>query len=562
MALNDLARRPGSASALRNLAATPGVTAGRFCAWMVALTLLAPVLFILSSLFGDGGGESWSHVRQYLVGPAVRATLILMVGTAVLAALLGVPAAWCVSRYDFPGRRIFSILLVLPLAIPPYLAAYASTDAREAAIPVLIAIRENYGVEAYLRAEVIHRYAWLILMMAAVLAPYVFLSCRAVLAGQGRKLGEAARLLGSSPWRTFRTIHLPLLRPALVAGLFLVTMEVLSDYGAAKHLGINTLTVTIFRTWFGLDELKTATYLSGWVLTGVFVLLLLERWQRGRARFEDTPSDQPLVRPRLRGTLACLVACALPVVLGLLFPVLTFLDWQGTATSAVSISALGPETRHTLTIGLIATATCLAIALLLLATARFSQKRSDSALSATVFTAGYACPGTVMAVGVLGVAAGLRQLFPEGSWLSPLLLSGSLLWLAFALTARYLTVAGQVLGAGFTAIPIGFDEAARTLGRRVSAIFATIHLPLLRAPALGALVLVFVDVSKELPLTLLLRPFDFETLGTTAFSSVNEGRILECAGPALLLIALNCAGLLLVELLGWTRTRLRGKATV
>ncbi|MEM9080006.1 MAG: iron ABC transporter permease [Verrucomicrobiota bacterium] len=541
------------ATTAKNLLATPGLTAGRFVAWTFGLLLLAPVVFTLLALVTSQGGESWSHVREYTLGPAVRSSLILVIFTGLFSTLFGLPAAWCVTHYNFPGRKLLSVLLVLPLAIPPYIAAYVTTEAREAAIPLLISIREDHGVDAYLRAEVFHRYAWLVIMMASVLFPYIFLSCRAVFASQARHLAEAGRLLGASPWRTFRTIHLPLIRPALIAGLFLVSMEVLSDYGAAKHLGMPTLTVTIFRTWFGLDELETARYLSSWVLAAIFLVLLLERWQRGRARFAARRNPLPRTSLKVRGTVLAWLVCGLPVALGLLFPIFTLLDWHFTSTQTIPFAELLPSLRQTLLIGLLVTAACLLLALLVLATARFAKSKQDRFLTTTLFTAGYASPSTIMAVGVLGLAALAREAFPAQSWLGPLLLSGSLLWLAFALTARYLTVAGQVLSAGFAAIPPSYDHAARTLGRKLANIFRTIHLPLLRAPLLGAAVLVFVDVTKELPLTLLLRPFDFETLGTTAYSSVNQGRILECAAPSLLLIALSCTGLLLVELTGWTR---------
>lgn len=538
----------------KELITTPGLSAGRFLTWLLALTLLSPVLFVLWGLITNQRGESWSHVQNHLLGPAVSNSLILVLGVGLLALLFGVPAAWCISHYRFPGRRIFSILLILPLAVPPYIAAYISTDAREAITPLLISIRENYGVDAYLRAEVIHRFAWLILMMASVLFPYLYLASRAVFAGSARGLSEASRVLGASPWRTFRTIELPMVRPALIAGLFLVSMEVLSDYGAAKHLGINTLTVIIFRTWFGLDELQTARYLSGWVLLGIFLLLALERWQRGRARFSNQRTHRHSLQPCSAGkALLCQLACGLPVLLGFLFPILVLIRWHFTSNESTPLAEYQQQIFQTLQIAGLVTVSCLLIALLLLAVTRFSQRKKDTLILNSVFTAGYASPGTVMAVGVLGVAAILRSIFPSEHFLGPLLFSGSLLWLAFALTARYLTVAGQILSAAYQTIPTSYDHAARTLGRKFGAIFRTVHLPLLRTPLLGALVLVFVDVTKELPLTLLLRPFDFETLGTTAYGLVNQGQIFACATPSLLLIGLSATGLFLVELFGWSK---------
>ena len=541
---------------LAELGQTPGLVVGRFFAWGLGLVLLSPVLFVLWSLVSHQTGESWAHIQEYLLPEALQNTLILILGAGSLALILGVPPAWLISRYQFPGRRLFSILLVLPLAIPPYIAAYLTTDLREALIPWLVHLRQSEGVETYLLAEEALRFFWLILVLAPTLFPYLFLASRAVFANHTRSLGESGRLLGASPWRTFRTLHLPLIRPALVAGLFLVSMEVISDYGAAKYLGINTLTIIIFRTWFGLDELVTARYLAGWLLVGVFALLAFERLQRGRARFTNSrPSANPLKSLAAPQVIACWLVCGIPLFLGFLYPVYKLTDWHLTDTIGKGFLGYGKEILQTFLLGSGATVTCLAASLVFLAPARLSQKRSDRLLANITGTTGYATSGTIMAVGVLGIASWTRTANPGGPWLQDLLVSGSFLWIFFALAARYLTVSSQVLASGFQAIPFRYDEAARLAGRSPGATFRSIHLPLLRAPLLSAGVLVFVDISKELPLTLLLRPFDFETLGTTAYSYANQGQIFACATPALLLIILSTSCILAVELFGWKSTR-------
>lgn len=542
---------------LANSAQTPGLLIGRFLAWGLGLMLLSPVVFVLWGVLSGQAGESWPHIQEYLLPEAIGNTLILVVGVAIFSLALGLPAAWVVSQYRFPLRRLLSILLVLPLALPPYIAAYLTTELREATIPWLVQIKQTQGVESYLLIEKFLRYFWLILILSVTLFPYLFLASRAVFSRSSRNLSEASRLLGAKPWRTWRTIHLPLIRPALVAGLFLISMEVVSDYGAAKHLGINTLTVVIFRTWFGLDDLTSARHLAGWLLLTIFVLLSLERWHRGRARFADSqPSRLPLKSCSPTRIFMCWLACGIPVFLGFLYPLFILIKWQWKNTSTELWSSYGQEFFQTLTLGLGATGSCLVLSLLLLAVARLSQKRSDRLFTTIVSTAGYASPGTVMAVGVLGIASWSRQLNDVSTgelWFHSLLVSGSFLWIFFALTARYLTVSSQVIISGYQSIPLGLDQAGRLLGRRLPAIFGTIHLPLLRGPLLSAGVLVFVDVSKELPLTLLLRPFDFETLGTTTYSYANQGLIFSCATPALLLILLSATSLTLVELFGWNK---------
>lgn len=538
----------------------PGPAARRFFAWLLGFVLLSPVFFILWNLLSGHTGDSWAHIQQFLLPEALKNTFILVLGTGLLTLLLGVPPAWMISRFRFPGRKIFSILLILPLAIPPYIAAYLTTDLREALVPWLVQIRREEGVESYLRVEEGLRYFWLILVLTVTLFPYLFLASRSVFANHPRSLGEASRLLGASPWRTFFTVHLPLVRPALVAGLFLTSMEVLSDYGAAKHLGLNTLTVIIFRTWFGLDELGTARYLAGWLLLGILTLLAIERLQRGRARFtslRNSPSSFRNCSPAQ--TLVCWFVCGLPLFLGFLYPLFKLMQWQLTDSVAQSWLNYSQELIQTLSLGLGATTSCLIASLTLLGMDRFTRKRKDQLFVSFAGTAGYATPGTVMAVGILGVASWTRDVSSaSGDWLQGLLVSGSFLWIFFGLAARYLTVSSQVLASGYQAIPRRYDEAAQMAGRSPASLFCSIHLPLLRTPLLSAGVLVFVDVSKELPLTLLLRPFDLETLGTTAYSYANQGHIFACATPALLLIILSAGCLLLVELFGWKNAHATG----
>ena len=524
--------------------------AGRLLVLIIGLILLSPVIFILWGAASGSHGESWPHVKEYLLTPALKTTVILLVGVAFLSLLFSLPAAWCLSNYRFWGRRLFSILLILPLAVPPYIAGYITTEARESAILWLVEIRTNHGVDAYLRAELYHRYAWLITMMASVLYPYIFLATRSVFAHRSRQLGQAARLLGAGRWRRFRSIHLPLVRPAAIAGLFLVGMEVLSDYGAAKHFGFNTITVVIFRTWFGLDELETARFLSGTILAGVFVILILERLQRGRARFgEAHSSTESLRRTGPSGTLLCWIACGLPVALGFVYPLVTLMQWQADHQQDFVISDYRSEIIRTILLTLSVAFICILISLFFLAFARFTRRRFDQTLAQAISSAGYAAPSTVMAVGVLGVAS-LSRTFPsENESLQSLLVSGSLIWLLFALTSRYLAVSGQVISSGFQTIPPSLEQSARILGRKPWMVFLTIHLPLLRAPLIGATILVSVDISKELSLTLLLRPFDFETLGTSTYSLVNQGHLFASATPALILIGLCAIGLTVVEFL-------------
>ena len=527
----------------------------RVLAWAFGLLLLSPVIVLLLSLFGPlspSATEAWDQLQEFLLKDSLKETVILMAGSCLLAFILGVPAAWCVENFQFPGRRLLSIGLVLPLAIPPYLAAYLSTDAREKLIPFLISIRREHGVDTYLRWEEGLRYGCLILIFASVLYPYVFLAGRSAFSGSGRTLGEAGRMLGRSPWRVFWSIQLPLARPALFTGLFLVAMEVLNDYGAVKHLGFSTLTVTIFSTWFGLDEIEAAKRLAGWILLSVFFLVTLEHWHRGRTQLTHLSGGHSHIQtPRRRLLMiGCYLACLIPIILGLIFPAYTLVTWLKKTYLQLdpeSWQEITQATFNSLKLGLIATLLCLLAALIVLGITRYARGRAQGSLARISTVAGYACPGTVIALGVMGVAINTREAFPGSS----LFISGSFLWLIFAVVARYFSVAAQMVHQGLERQSTGLDQAAQTLGDSPVQSFWKITFPLLRPSLLGAASLIFVDVCKELPLCLLLRPFEFETLSTLAYGKVDQGTIHACAAPSLLLILLCMFALLAVELKGW-----------
>lgn len=522
--------------------------------WILCVTLLLPVAQLFWGWFAPADADSWQHITKYLIPSAVRDSLILTAAVCLLSLCLGLPAAWCVTRYRFGGRRLLSILLVLPLAVPPYVAAYISTDAREAMIPWLVAIRKEHGVDTYLLVEQIHRYTWLAAMLAAVLYPYVFLAARAAFAAHGNRLAEAARSLGAGPWRRFFCVSLPLARPALVAGLFLVAMETLNDYGATSYFGIQTLTPTLFRTWFGLGDLTSALRLASLLLLAILLTRLLEVRLRGRARYDQRhrPSE-PNADPSPGRRLLCYVSCLVPVAIGLVYPCLTLFHWLYLTGGPAQPEAFLKATLQALSLGLMVTAVCLLLALTLNAINRFSPNRTRDAMLRTLSVSGYAAPGAVLAIAIFATAATLRKTPYIPPFLNDLLISGSIVWLAYGLVVRYFAIAGQMVREGYDTIPRSLDESARLLGHSPSRGFFGVHLPLLRPALAGAGVIIFIDVVKELPLTLILRPFDFETLGTWTYGLANQGKIIACAAPSLTMIAIGSLGLIVVELWIWKR---------
>jgi len=512
---------------------------------LLAVLILLPVFAVLLRL-GEASPE-WGHLSRTVLPGYLGNTLVLVVATVALSLLLSVLPAWLVTTCEFPGRRLLSWTLVLPLAIPTYVAAFVYYQIPEAAIPLLVRIRQSAGVDAFLAAELVLRYSLLVLMLAAVLQPYVYLACRAAFARQGRLLIEASRCLGDSPRRAFFGVALPLARPAMVAGSALVAMEVVNDYGAVHFFGVPTLTEGIFRTWFGMGDKVAALRIAGILVLAVTGLLVLEQALRGRARYAcPEGGDSPLQRLRLSPAkaLAALAVCLVPLALGFLYPVARLGHWAWLhLSSAVERApwdgaALGRG--FALALGTAFGATLLAAIFAYAARLRETRYRRLLLRSAGI---GYAMPGAVVALGVLAVLGAFDRLS------IPFLpmLGGTLFAISFAYTARFFAVPLQLAKAGMDRLGKPLEEASRLLGSPPLETFLRIDLPLLRAPLVAGGMLLFVDILKELPLTLILRPVNFETLATRAYSLASEARLQACAIPALLIVAAGAAGLLIMN---------------
>lgn len=491
----------------------------------VVLTL--PLLAVLLRL----GGESpaWESLVGNLLGGYIATTLGLVVLVVALALPLGVLPAWLVSTCDFPGRRLLSWMLVLPLALPTYVAAFVFYRLPEAAIPALVRIRTEHGADAFLAAEFALRFGLLALMLAAVLYPYLYLAARSAFSRQCRSQIESARLLGDGIAGAFFRIALPAARPALVAGGAFVAMEVANDYGAVHFFGVTTLSAGIFRTWFGSGDLVAALRLAALMMGTMLVLLALERLLRGRARALTDSQGAPLARRRLttgKGLLA-LIVCLVPLALGFLYPVGCLAHWAWLHLSAEGF-ALPAGLRPVPALGLAAVTTLFATAFAaLVAYAARLRATLPRRAACGLLALGYAIPGAVVAVGVLSVTGFVDRLHLP---LLPLI-GGTLPALAFAYAARYFAIPLKLAEAGLDRIGRPLEEASRVLGAPPGRTFLAISLPLLRGPLVAAAILLFVDLLKELPLTLILRPAGFETLATTAFSLASEARLQACAVP-------------------------------
>jgi iron(III) transport system permease protein len=521
---------------------------------LVSVALLSLPLLVIAFGLITPATETWTHVRSTVLSDYIANSVRLVFGAGVLALFLGVSTAWLVTAYDFPGRRIFEWALILPLAVPAYIAAYTYAGMFDVTGPLQRLVRAAVPslADEFLYLDVMN-IGMVTLIFGFVLYPYVYLVSRASFARQSASLLEASRTLGHGPAATFRRVALPLARPAMAAGAGLVAMEVLNDYGAVKYYGVSTFTTGIFRSWFGLGDLSSAIRLSAMLMVFVFALLAIERSQRGRAAFAgNRAADRPLLRARLTGrqALAAFAMCALPLTFGFAVPVAQLGYWAaGTAAGVVDFSFVR-LVGNTFMLAAAAAVVCVLIALLLTYASRLNPRPWLRHVS-RVTVLGYSMPGAVVAVGVLIPFAwldhrvdGVMQAtlgIPTG-----LLLSGTLVALIFAYAVRFMAVAFLPVESGFTRICGNVDDAARSLGASPSCALRRISLPLLRGTLFGAVILVFVDVLKELPLTLILRPFNFDTLATRAYQLATDELIAVSANYALVIIL---AGVIPVVLL-------------
>lgn len=510
----------------------------------LAVLLVSLPILVVAVRSLTPAGDTWRHLASTVLVGYVGNSLLLVVSSGLLALAIGVSTAWLVATCDFPGRRVFEWALILPLAVPTYIAAFTYAGMFDVAGPVQRLVRGAMadGAGRFVHLDVM-RIETVIVLFAVTLYPYVYLVTRASFLRQSRTALEAARMLGRSPTSTFFRVALPLARPAVVAGLALVAMEVLNDYGAVKYYGVTTLTTGIFRAWFALGDLDAAVRLAGILMLVVFAVLLMERWQRGRARFDGGDvRHRPLVRARLRGWRAAVAVliCLLPILLGFLAPVAQLGYWALRTAPDVVNAGFIRLIANSFGLAVVAAVLCVGTGLLIAWAVRLARTPVLSGIS-RMTSLGYAVPGAVIAVGVMipfgWVDRNVDAFFRAQLGISTgLLLSGTLVALVFAYVVRYLAVAHLPLESGFARVCGNMDEAARLLGASPGRTLRRIGLPLLRSTLLVALILVFVDVLKELPLTLILRPFNFDTLATRAFQLATDEQVAHAANASLVII--------------------------
>jgi iron(III) transport system permease protein len=526
-----------------------------------ALLLALPVIVVFSFVFYPSG-EVWSHLAETVLTDYITNSIALMIGVAVGTLTMGITAAWLTSMCEFPGRRLFEWALLLPMAIPAYIIAYTYTGMLGFEGPVQSALRESFGwaYGDYWFPEV-RSLGGAMVMLSLVLYPYVYLLARAGFLEQSTCVLEVGRTLGLGPWASFFRVALPLARPAIITGLSLALMETLADYGTVQYFGVSTFTTGIFRTWFGLGDSSAAAQLSALLMSFVFILVVLERWSRRRARFHHTSTRYSrLPRYRLAGGKKALavIACLLPLLLGFVIPAAQLAVWAWQTAPETLNTGFIELTANSLMLAGLAALIAVGLALLM----GYGKRLRPTPLviaSVRVAAMGYAVPGTVIAVGVMlpfawtdnAIDAWMRAQFGISTGL---ILSGTLVALLFAYTVRFLAVSIQTVEAGLGKIRPTMDDAGRSLGLTPQQVLRKIHMPIMRGTLLTAVLLVFVDVLKELPATLILRPFNFNTLAVRAFELASDERLADSSTAALAIVV---AGIIPVIILSRSISRSR-----
>ncbi len=493
----------------------------------LALLLLAPLLVVVTAPLHSNSTE-WSFVLHGLLPSHLKETGLLLVIAVALAVIFGTGSAWLVSAFRFPGRDLFRWALVLPLALPTYISA--------------ITFAALFGPTGSIRLALglpfdIMNLPGLALVFALVLFPYVYLPARAAF-GTGMAVHlDAARMLGGGAMRRFIRVAAPLARPAIAGGAFLVAMETLNDYGAVKYFGIHTLTAGIFRAWGGLYDVGSALRLSGLLLA--LVLLLVWSESRLRRRALHSTANHATERIDLIGwrRLAAIAGCGLLLFAGFILPVGAIIMDAFRTADLPHLRIVIPALGNTLLVGTIAAALTLAVAIALAFSERHQRSRSRLVQWAGL---GYAVPGAVIALGVMALAGWIGEQ-------TGVVLIGMLGLLAYAFTVRFLALAGQPLRAGLAQQQRSLDESARLLGASPLRTFMRVNVPLLRPALMAAALLVLMEVVKELPLTMILRPFDFDTLSTRVFELARIEQWADAALPALLIVACGLVPVIVLD---------------
>ena len=520
------------------------------------LLIIAPNVNILINAFQEGN-ENWQHIKDYLLKDYIINSLILIVFTGIFTIFIGTSLSWIISIYDFPLRNFFKWGLVLPLAIPPYIAAYTYNGLFNYTGVLQSFLRNSLDMKVNQVYFDIMSIQGAIFIFTMFLYPYVYIITRSFLEKQSAALVENSRLLGRNSLEIFFCIILPISRTAIVGGVSLVVLEVLNDFGLVKYFGIPTFSTAIFKTWFAMGDTDSAIKLSAMLMFLVLAILLLENIFRGRKKYSYTTSKvTPLKPQKLTGiqALGAMAYCLIIFSFGFMVPLLQLIHWSTLTYKKILNIEFWQLMINSLSVALSASVLIIIIAVVIANYCRISEGVIAKIYS-KVTTLGYSIPGAVIAMGVIVFFVAIdKNLFWFYRLLngqpSKLILTTSIFMLIFAYTIRFLAIGYNSIQAGFEKVGKTFFEASRTLGMNVTQTFFKVDFIMLRSAIVSGFILVFIDILKELPLTIILRPFNFNTLATKAFEYANNEMIHEAAIPSIIIIIISTSSIYFFHKLG------------
>lgn len=490
---------------------------------------------MISSLLG-GYSENWSHLYEYVLFDYISNSLILVVGVGIVVFFIGTITAWTVTNYNFFGRNIFEWALILPLAIPPYILAYTFTGLFDPYGDANIFIREILGLdESVIVFPGVRNIYGAIIVFGFTLYPYVYLVSRSAFINQSKSMIEASRLLGLNQIQVFYKLALPIIRPAAIGGMMLVVMETLSDFGAVDHFAIETFTTGIFRTWYGLYDIQTAMQLASLLLITVGIFYIVEKNSRGKGIYTSSNStfspNSEVVLSGFKAYLAFLI-CFLPIFIGFILPIIELSLWAYEVNMAFFNDKFFQNSINSFTLSIVTGLICAALALLINFSIRFKPSGLIKRLS-SLLSIGYAVPGLILAVGMVQLLVGLDSLVFSNL---DIVLTGSIFGLLLAYIIKTYALANSSIESGYERISNSIDDSSRILGSSGWNMLINIHTPLMKTALLTSVLLVMSEVVKELPATLILRPFNFETLAVSTYIYASEERMLQAAAPAIAIV--------------------------
>lgn len=504
----------------------------------IVLFIALPVIAIAVKLL-EGPGETWWHLVNNLLADYIENSVFLIFGCSILVLIMGVGCAWLVARFEFPFRKQLEWLLILPLAIPSYIVAYAYAGVFDYGGSLNLILR--FLDLEFIRIDIMNKFG-LAFVLSISLFPYVYVSSRAFFLNQAGNLLEASTMLGVGEFKSFFKLMLPLARPAIVAGLVLVLMEVLNDYGAAQYFGVNTFTTGIFRAWFSLEEPETAVYLSALLISMVFALILFEKWQRRNMQVTGSKTSKHIHRkvgaPSMQWFKFFLVL--IPVILGFFIPVAQLIYWAFLTAHKVFDLNFIFLSLQSFGIALITAIVTVLFATLLIYFAKWSSVKGIKGI-AKLGVLGYAIPGAVVAIGIMIPTLTFDKWFINTMDTvfgieTGFLINGTLVALVYAYSVRFLAVAYNPIESTALKVSKSIPDSSKMLGVGNFKTFFKIEFPLIKTGILSAIILVFIDVLKELPLTLILKPFHINTLAVKAFEYASDEMVMEAAIPSLFII--------------------------